>query len=271
MTRILGILNITPDSFSDGGRYLAPDAALAHASALIAAGADALDLGPASSHPDAPVVPAAEELRRLGPVLPALVARGVRVSVDTWRPQTQVWACEHGAQYLNDIHGFADPQVYPALAAHPEVRLIAMFSIQQTGNATRAHTPPGTVVGRIQDFFDRRIDALVSAGIGPERLILDPGMGFFLGSGPEPSLEVLRALPALRARYGLPLLVSVSRKSFLRRLAGVPVAGAGAVTLAAEVACAQAGVDWLRTHEPEPLRQALAFVHALRGEAPSAP
>lgn len=263
MTRLLGIVNLTADSFSDGGRYLAPDAAIAHARRLVADGADAIDLGPASSHPDAAEVSADEERRRLEAVLPALVAAGVAVSVDSWRPETQAWACANGATWLNDIRGFPDPAVWPVLAEHAHVGLIAMFSVQAAGRATREATDAAGIVARVEAFFDRRLEALERAGVDLGRVIVDPGMGFFLGAGPAPSLAVIAALPRLRARWGRPLLVSASRKSFLRALTGSPLAEIGPATLAAELALARRGVEWIRTHDVRALRDALVVERAI--------
>lgn len=263
MTRVLGILNVTPDSFSDGGRYLDPAKALAHADHLFK-DADAIDLGGASSHPDARVLHPSEEIARLQPVLSGLVERGLPVSVDSFQPQVQRWACKQGARWINDIHGFPDPETRRFLADQP-VGLIAMFSVQQAGNATRVSTDASGIVGRVIDFFDQRLSELEEAGVDLSRVIVDPGMGFFLGSGPEPSLAVLRALPRLRERYGLPVLVGVSRKSFLRRLTGATLETMLPSTVAGEVLAAQAGADWLRTHDAGALRQALTVLAALRG------
>ena len=142
---IFGIVNITPDSFSDGGRYFAADAAIAHARKLASEGADVIDLGPASSNPDAEPVPAEEEIRRLAPVMEALAADAIPLSVDSFRPETQAFALAHGAAYLNDIRGFAAPSFYPSLAAS-EARLVLMHSIQREGNADRREAPEGDIV-----------------------------------------------------------------------------------------------------------------------------
>ncbi len=264
VAKILGIVNITADSFSDGGRYLAADRALARARELIAAGAAAVDLGPASSHPDARPVSPAEERRRLEPVIAALGAEGLPVSVDSWRPETQRWALGQPVAWLNDIRGFPDPSIYPDLA-RSSAGLIAMFSVQGAGRADRRRSDPDHLVGRIEDFFDRRIAALEAAGVARERIVIDPGMGFFLGSAPEASLAVLRALPRLRARWGLPLLISVSRKSFLRAITGSSLGAIGPATLACELAAARLGADWIRTHDVAALRDGLAVQAALGG------
>lgn len=256
---IFGILNITADSFSDGGKYLEPAAAIAHGKKLIADGAHVLDIGAASSNPESQGVPPDLEIARLSAVLPAL--RGVSISIDTYAPEVQRWALAQGVDYLNDIQGFPDPSLYPALAKS-SCRLVVMHGVQGRGQATRIDIPPDEIMGRIESFFDARIAALESAGIARARLILDPGMGFFLSSDPETSFTVLRRLPELKSRYGLPLLISLSRKSFLRRITGRPAAEAGAASLAAELMALQNGADFIRTHAPAPLKDGISVLSA---------
>lgn len=260
--RILGILNITADSFSDGGKYLAPDAALAHAAALMQDGADILDIGAASSNPDAQAVAPQVEIARLRSVIPALKEQGFPLSVDSFATEVQRWALAEGVDYLNDIHGFADRDFYPELASS-SARLIVMHMVQEYGVAVRTEVPPAEIFDRVTRFFDARIAGLEKAGIKRDRLILDPGMGQFVGSDPENSLILLRRVPELRARYGLPLLVSVSRKGFLRKLAGQSVERAGAATLAAELFAQGHGADYIRTHAPGPLRDGVKVLKAI--------
>ncbi len=258
---IFAILNITEDSFSDGGKYLAPDAALARAH-LLAKDADVLDIGAASSHPDAKPVAPDVEIARLHSVLPALKREGVKVSVDTFSPEVQTWALAQGADYINDIQGFPDPSLYPALAAS-KAKLIVMHSVAGRGPATRAEIPHSEIFARVCGFFDSRIPALTAAGIARERLILDPGMGFFLGADPANSLTILARLPELKARFGLPILVSVSRKSFLRKITGRSAPESGPASLSAELFACARGADYVRTHEPGALRDALAVTAML--------
>jgi len=253
---LFGILNITEDSFSDGGRFLAPDAALAQAKTLIEGGADVLDIGGASSNPDATPVPPETEIVRLQPVVGAARENGWAVSVDSFAVETQRWALDQGVDYLNDIQGFPYPEFYPELA-RSEAKLIVMHSVQELGRAKRIETDPATIIERILGFFEMRVSALEKAGIARARIILDPGMGFFLGAAPEVSLTVLRRLPELKAAFGLPILVSVSRKGFLRKLTGRPVAEIGPATLAAELYAACHGADMIRTHDPRAVRDAL--------------
>jgi dihydropteroate synthase type 2 len=260
--KILGILNITADSFSDGGKYLAPDAALTHATSLMEDGADILDIGAASSNPDAAAVTPDVEIARLQSIIPALKEKGFSLSVDSFATEVQRWALAQGVDYLNDIHGFADPDFYPELASS-SARLIVMHMVQEHGVAVRTDVPPAEIFDRVIRFFDARIAGLEKAGIARDRLILDPGMGQFVGRDPENSLILLRRLPELRARYGLPLLVSVSRKGFLRKLAGQPVERAGAASLAAELFAEAQGVDYIRTHAPAALRDGVKVLKAM--------
>lgn len=262
---IFGILNLTEDSFFAGSRTaLAEAGAAAHR--LLAAGADVVDVGPAASNPDAAKVSAEEELRRIAPVLEGLADRLDQVSIDTYLPQTQLAAAAAGVGYLNDIHGFPEAGVREALAAHG-CRLVVMHAVQAEGLATReAGLEPDRAVDAILDFFHRRVAELEAAGVARDRLILDPGMGFFLGANPDTSFRVLARLPELKA-LGLPLLVSVSRKSFLRAAAGVSVEGAGPATLAGELWAAARGADYIRTHDPAALKQAWAVWRATQAEA----
>ena len=261
---LVGIVNLTEDSFSDGGRYLSPDAALAQARKLAGEGAEVLDLGAASSNPDAKHVPPDVEIARLAPVVAALKKEGRKISIDSFAPETQSWALAQDVDYLNDIQGFPEEKIYPALAK-AKCRLVVMHSVQGRGPATRMEIDSASIMGRIHDFFAARIEALTKAGIARERLILDPGMGLFLGTKAEASFTVLRRLPELKKAFGLPVLISVSRKSFLRKLTGRDVGHAGAATLVAELFAAAQGADFIRTHEPAPLRDALTVAASLRG------
>jgi dihydropteroate synthase type 2 len=264
--RLVGIVNITADSFSDGGRYLNPAAALAHAGKLRADGADVIELGPAASHPGSAPVTAAEERRRLAPVLEKLVADGVAVSVDSFLPETLRFAASAGAACLNDIHGFGDPELYPGLAAS-ECRVIVMHAVQPAGIATRVATEPAAVWDGILRFFARRLAVLEAAGISRNRLVADPGLGYFLGSTPGPSLAALAKIRELKDAFGVPVLVSPSRKSFLRAVTGRDIAKAGPATLTAEIFAAFQGADYIRTHDVAAARDALTLLAAIRREA----
>ena len=256
MTQIFGILNITADSFSDGGDFLSPDKARAQAEKLISDGAHVLDVGPASSHPDAGDVAPETEIERLASVWQALENLGAPISVDSFRPETQRWAMAHGASWLNDINGFAAPDLYDELADY-DGRLVLMHAIQAKGIATRAAPLDGDIWAHIFRFFEARLAAMTAAGVAQEKIVLDSGMGFFLGNRPETSMQVLSGLNRLKAEFGMPVLVCVSRKSFLRALSGVSVADSGPISLAAEMLALEQGVDFIRTHDAKQLSDAI--------------
>ncbi len=262
--RIVGIVNITEDSFSDGGRFLAADDAIRHADDLLANGTDIIELGPASSNPDAGHVPADEQIRRLAPVMEHLAARGAAISVDATDPTVQQFAVSAGAAFLNDIRGFPDPSGDAALARAP-CRLIAMHSVSKGETASMADTDPETIFDTVTGFFDQLLRRMAENGIGRDRIILDPGMGFFLGINPETSIAVLRRIPELRERFGLPVMISVSRKSFLRKITGRSAERAGAATLAAELFAWRQGADYIRTHDGAALSDAITVLERLDG------
>jgi dihydropteroate synthase type 2 len=263
---LFGIVNITEDSFSDGGRHLDPESAIAAARRLVAAGADVIDLGAAASNIAAKPVAPAEEIRRLEPVVAALRADGVAVSIDSFAPEVQRFALRRGVGFLNDIEGFANPALYPELAA-ARCRLVVMHAVQGRGRARRVAVPAEAIWQRIVIFFAARVAALERAGIARNRLVLDPGMGFFLSSEAAASLRVLAGLERLKREFGLPVLVSVSRKSFLAAVTGHRATGElGSATLAAELYAAAGGADYIRTHDPAALRDGLKVVAAIAAE-----
>ena len=264
---LVGIVNITADSFSDGGRFLDPAAAIAQARLLAVEGADIVELGAAASNVAAGKVAPEEEIRRLDPVIAALAGAGPPLAIDTSEPETQRFTLARGVAYLNDIRGFPEPSVYPDLAAG-QCRLVVMHAVEGEGRAQRVDLDADAVWQRIEAFFAERVARLVRAGIVRERLILDPGMGLFLSTRPEASLRVLTSLDRLKRAFGLPIMVSVSRKSFLGAITGrAAPAERGPATLAAELYAAAHGADYIRTHDPAALRDALAVTAALAAEA----
>jgi len=269
--RIVGIVNITADSFSDGGRFLAPEAAIAQAHRLAEGGADIVELGAAASNIAAGRVTPEEEIGRLEPVIAALAGGDTPLSIDTSQPSVQRYALSRGLDCLNDILGFRDPAIYPELAA-AGCRLVVMHAVQAEDRARQVDLSAGEVWQRIEAFFTMRIAALQRAGIARERLILDPGMGFFLSSRADASLHVLAGIGRLKRAFGLPVMVSVSRKSFLGAITGRSnPSERGAASLAAELYAAANGADYIRTHDPAALRDGLAVVEALAGAAAARP
>lgn len=260
----MGIVNVTPDSFSDGGQH--PDAAGAvrHGLALLADGADLLDVGGESTRPGAERVSESEELRRVLPVVQALVAAGAAVSVDTMRASCASAAVDAGAVLVNDVSGgLADPQMLPTVAAAG----VAYVAMHWRGHSSdmQSRASYGDVVAEVcAELADRRA-AAVAAGIDRRRLLLDPGLGFAKDS--EHSWSLLAALPQL-AGQGSPLLVGASRKGFLGRLLASPggqprpVDERDAATAAVTVLAAQAGAWAVRVHDVRPSADAVRVVAA---------
>lgn len=262
---VVGILNVTPDSFSDGGQYLEPDAALRHADSLLEAGADMLDLGAESTRPGRPQpVPAAEEWSRLGPVLCGLVQRypEVPLSVDTVKPETAKLALQAGAWAVNDVSGLRlDPGVADVCARYG-AGLILMHSRGTFSElATYDHADYEDVVVDTLEELERSVDCATSRGVDRERLIVDPGLGF--SKRPEQNYEILSRLRAFAA-LGLPVMIGPSRKRFLGTVTGTEVNDRDVATAAACTAAYMEGVDLFRVHAVRPVREALEVAHAIR-------
>ena len=261
--QIVGIVNITEDSFSDGGRFLAAKNAIDHAEQLAVAGAHYLELGPASSHPDSQDVSATEQIERLAPVIVGLASSEVPIAVDATDSEVQRFALEAGVSLLNDIRGFPDAGSHAMLADHA-ASLVVVHSLLGRERAERNEATPDQVLDSIERFFESRLTKLVRAGVAEDRLIVDPGMGFFLGSNPQASIAVLQRIPELRARFGRPVFIGVSRKSFLRAITGRDAASIQSATLAAELFAAEAGAEYLRTHDVASLCDALKLATKLK-------
>ncbi|AGY59423.1 dihydropteroate synthase [Gloeobacter kilaueensis JS1] len=263
-TQIVGIVNITSDSFSDGGQFLEAERAIAHGHQLLAQGAHWLDLGAESSNPEGEAVCAATEMARLEPVIADLRRSGARISVDTHKSAVIARALELGAGMVNDITALKDPASVEIVKSYPEVPVVLMFSQDQGQRAKKQISDPETILDRIERFFAERIERLLQAGLNEEQLIIDPGMGYFLGSNPEASLRVLAGWQRLR-QLGRPLYLCASRKSFIGNvLGGRPVEGRAAGTLACEIWAYLGGIDYLRTHAVAPLSDAIRVLNAIR-------
>jgi dihydropteroate synthase type 2 len=264
---LVAIVNLGPESFSDGGLYADPVRAERHAREMLASCADWVELGAASSHPDAPDVSDAEEMARLDAVLDRLGDVLGRVVVDSCKPAVQRHCLARGVGAINDIDGFAEPELYDALA-RASCRLIVMH---RRGSAARARTAQAGEAAdgfdAIVSFLQARVEALQAAGVARERIWIDPGMGLFLGDEPGPSLAALRDIGRLKAALRLPVLISVSRKSFLGAISGRAVHERAAATLAAELFAVERGADAVRTHDVVALADALAVRRALLGDA----
>ncbi len=256
---IVGIVNITTDSFSDGGKFLEPSAAIAQAEKLIVDGADIIELSGASSNPHSASVLPDVEIERIRPVLEAL---NCPVSIDATKPEVLRFAMSKNVPYLNDIRGFPDESLYGELAAS-DAKLVVMHFISDLDKAVRVKKTAQEVFDSIYSFFEQRLPRLEKAGISRGRLIVDPGMGFFLASNPEPSLAVLVHFAEFKKHFGLPIMISVSRKSFLKNIAPSPNIDIQSRTLAAELFAAGQGADYIRTHDARALREGLLVLESL--------
>ncbi len=258
--QVWGVVNVTPDSFSDGGRWFDADAAIAHGLELVADGADVLDVGGESTRPGAARVEPDEEVRRVVPVVRELAGRGIRVSVDTMRAATALAAVEAGAEIINDVSaGLADAAMAP-IVAETGAHYVAMH---WRGHSDRMDSLAeyGDVAADVRDELSARVDALVAAGIAHERLILDPGLGF--AKRGEQNWVLLGRLDVL-AELGLPILVGASRKRFLGALLpdDAPVAERDLPTAVVSVLSAQAGAWGVRVHDVRGTTRALDVLGA---------
>lgn len=258
---IMGVVNVTPDSFFDGGHYLPTDAAIAHARRLIAEGADILDIGGESTRPGAAAVGLDEERRRVLPVLAALADAGVLVSVDTQKPELMREAVAAGAALINDVNGFEADGAWAAVAG----QTCAVCIMHRQGNPQTMQSAPryGDVVGEVREYLQSRIAAALQAGIARERIVIDPGFGF--GKTLEHNLALLRGLDRL-ATLGVPLLAGLSRKSMIGALTGRDVGERIFGSVAAALIAVQRGAGIVRVHDVAATRDALAIWQAVKGD-----
>jgi dihydropteroate synthase len=256
---VMGVLNVTPDSFSDGGRFFGREDAVAHARRMVEEGADLLDIGGESSRPGAAAVTPDEELARVLPVLEALHELRVPISVDTRRPRVMREALAAGASMINDVEALEAPGALESVAASG----CAVCLMHKKGDPATMQQDPryDDVVGEVRDYLAARIAAAVRAGIARERIVADPGFGF--GKTAAHNLELLQRLAEF-ASLGVPVLAGLSRKSTLGAITGRPVGERLAASVAAALLAAQAGATILRVHDVKETRDALAVWQAVR-------
>lgn len=258
--KMVGVLNLTPDSFFDGGRHASPDAALKQAEQMAAEGAVMIDVGGQSTRPGYAEVPAAEESARVVPVIAALAGRlAVPLSIDTYQPEVARAAVAAGAHVINDVHGFQ---------RHPELAEIA--ARHGCGVILMHHDPgfrdtAGGTLERLAAFLERSVAIALAAGVARERIILDPGIGFAKTHGQN--LEILARLGELRA-LGCPLLVGASRKSVIGNVLGLPPGERLEGTLATTALAVWQGVEFLRVHDVGPNLRAARVARAIRMARP---
>jgi dihydropteroate synthase len=253
---VMGILNVTPDSFSDGGRFLEPTSAIEQARQMISEGADILDIGAESTRPygGAVAVSVAEEIRRLTPILPAITEFGVPVSIDTMKAAVANWALDQGAAIVNDVWGL---QRDDAMAGVVATRLVSVVIMHNRVAAD----PALDIMSDIAAFFDRSLEIAARAGIARHDVVLDPGIGF--GKTPEQSLTVIARLAELGS-FGLPLLVGASRKRFIDKVSPAPPDRRLGGSIAAHVMALAGGAAIIRAHDVAETVQALRVAAAIR-------
>jgi dihydropteroate synthase len=259
--KLMGVVNVTPDSFSDGGLYLDPEAAIAHGEELARDGAAILDVGGESTRPGAEEVGAEEELRRVGPVVAALAAGAAAVSIDTSKASVAEAALGAGAEIVNDVTALRGDPEMAALCADREATVVLMH---MAGSPRTMQLNPvyDDVVADVKAFLGARVEAAMDAGVAEERIWLDPGIGF--GKTAEHNLELLRRLSELR-ELGRPLVVGTSRKSFIGKLDGSAASERLGGTIASSVLAAAEGAEVLRVHDVAELGQAMAVAAAILG------
>jgi len=253
---IMGILNVTPDSFSDGGRFFAPERAIERATAMIADGADIIDIGAESTRPYGEATPVGEdeEIARLEPVLAPVIALGKPVSLDTMKPSVARWGLERGVTLINDVWGFRRDGAMADVVAEFGAPVVLMHN--------RANADPEIdILGDIEAFFHRSLAIAARAGVAPDRILLDPGIGF--GKTPAQSIEALAKLGRL-AHFGKPLLVGASRKRFIDSVSPAPPDRRVGGSLAAALAAADFGAAILRVHDVAETVQALRVRDAIK-------
>ena len=258
---IMGIVNITPDSFSDGGKFSDTQSAAAHARRLIAEGADIIDIGGESTRPGASAVTLDEERRRILPVLEQLTTEAVPVSVDTQKPQLMREAIAAGASMVNDVNALQEPGAIEAVASSD----VAVCLMHKQGAPSDMQRAPHyqDVVAEVLAFLNQRVMAVRSAGVVAERIVVDPGFGF--GKTLEHNLQMLRQLDRFK-RAGAVTLAGVSRKSMLGRITGREPGDRVYASIAAALIAAQRGAQILRVHDVAATRDALAVLEAVGGK-----
>jgi dihydropteroate synthase len=261
-TLLMGVVNVTPDSFYDGGRYATPEAAVAHALELEREGADILDIGGESTRPGATPVDETEELRRVLPVIEALAGRArAALSIDTQKPAVARAALAAGASLVNDIATNREDPAMARLVAETGAGYVCMH-MQGTPQTMQVAPQYTDVTAEVGAFFERQLARLTAAGVRAEQVVLDPGIGF--GKTLEHNLRLLATLECFR-RFKRPVLLGVSRKSFLGQLLGVPAAERLAGSLACAAWAVLRGVEIVRTHDVAATRQVVRTLEALKG------
>ena len=256
----MGIINVTPDSFSDGGRYLSTQQAITHGKALIAEGADILDIGGESTRPGSQQVSIDEELKRVIPVLEALVHSHIPISIDTSKPEVMKRAIASGAFMINDVNALRSPGALEAVAQNDHVR-VCLMHMQGTPQNMQENPQYRNIVTEVKNFLQQRIQAAKAAGISQDRLVIDPGFGF--GKTLQHNYTLLNQLHELTT-LGVPVLAGLSRKSMLGAITGNAVDHRIHESIAATLLAVVKGAKIVRVHDVKASEEALAIYHAMQ-------
>jgi len=259
--RVMGIVNVTADSFSDGGQFLDAKAAIAHGRRLAAEGADLVDVGGESTRPGAAPVALDEELRRVLPVVEALALDGIAVSIDSMKPEVMRAAIAAGAAMVNDVNGFRAPGAIEAVAGSSAA--VCVMHMKGTPATMQAEPAYEDVVAEVAAFLAERARALEGAGVAEERIVVDPGFGF--GKTRSHNVALMRGLPAIVA-LGYPVLAGLSRKRTIGDITGRPAGERVAGSVAAALVAVQNGASILRVHDVKETVDALKVWHEFSGE-----
>lgn len=265
---IFGVLNITEDSFSDGGKFLTLPASQTKVESLLSEGADVIDIGAQSSNVQSGLVGPEIEWARMHALIPRWIEKKMRISVDSFQPEVIRKSLEAGVEFINHIRGFVDKQsIYEASKfAGTDRKFVLMYSHNHSNRPeTSSHLTTENAIREIRLFFRDRKKEMLESGISPDQLIFDPGMGFFLSPDFQISFEVLRKIKTLQEEFS-PMMVSVTKKSFLgNALGGLAVSEREIATVIAELYLSIQNIEYIRTHEPKNLKQALkiwSFLHS---------
>ena len=253
---VMGVLNVTPDSFSDGGRFIDPERAIAQAQSMVGAGVDIIDIGAESTRPYGGATPVSrdEEIARLRPVLPAVVKLGKPVSIDTMKADVARWAFDQGAAMANDVWGLQRDPAMAEIVSDSDMSVVIMHNRESAD-------PAIDIIADVETFFERSLTIAQRAGIARDCIVLDPGIGF--GKTPEQSMTCIARLAEFK-HFGLPLLVGASRKRFINSVVPSEPAERLGGSLAAHLLAVENGAAIIRTHDVAPTVQALAVAAAIR-------
>lgn len=259
---LMAILNTTPDSFSDGGEFLAENSIQKRIDQIISEGADMVDIGGESSAPNSPKVSVEEEISRILPALKYCQDKDILVSVDTYKSETAKTAIQNGATIINDVTAFRGDPKMPSVIAQNNVYIVIMYSKDNSARTTTDKKIYKNVINEIKDFLEERIQFAIQAGISKEKIIIDPGMGAFVSKDPEPSLQILSNLQKFKS-LDCPILIGSSRKSFIGQILDLPIQDRLEGSLATAAIATYNGANIIRAHDVQSTKRVMQMSEAI--------